>query len=236
MPDTEIPPGQTLLFDADDTLWENYIYFDQAIAGFIEFLDHKSHSPRQVREALDDCERQTIARMGYGLRSFETALMHCFRHLTAAPPNAQEELQIATFAHGVARQPVQLLPGVEPTLRELAQRHTLVLVTKGHPLEQTEKLRRSGLRPLFAHVEVLAEKEPAAYRALAERHGWNANLTWMIGNSPKSDIQAALQAGLHAVHIPHAKTWSLENCELSTPPPPQKFLPLRQFAELAQIF
>src|ERR1019366_10254832 len=76
------PPGQTLLFDADDTLWENNIYFERAISAFISYLDHRIHTPDEVREHLNTCERATIANHGYGLRSFRKSLIACFEQLT----------------------------------------------------------------------------------------------------------------------------------------------------------
>jgi putative hydrolase of the HAD superfamily len=227
---------QTLLFDADDTLWENYIYFEQAIADFIAFLDHQQHSAEQVREVLNDCEAQNIRLMGYGLLSFERSLVQCFQQLMATPPTGEQRARIAAFAHRIATQPVVLLPGVQATLEQLDARHTLVLVTKGHPLEQTDKLRRSGLQTLFSHIEVLPEKSPEAYVDLRSRHCWQAETCWMIGNSPKSDIHSPLAAGLHAVHVPHEQTWILEHCEVMQPRPPQQLLRLQRFTELTDIF
>jgi len=51
---------QTLLIDADDTLWENNVYFDQAIADFIERLNHQHLSPDEVRKFLYEVERETV--------------------------------------------------------------------------------------------------------------------------------------------------------------------------------
>jgi putative hydrolase of the HAD superfamily len=107
-----------------------------------------------------------------------------------------------------------LLPDVEPTIAELAARHHLALFTKGHPREQMRKLERSGLRRHFSHVEVPAEKDEAAYRRLVEAAGLDRARTFMIGNSPRSDINPALRAGLRAVFIPHPHTWEREHEEV----------------------
>ena len=58
----------------------------------------------------------------------------------------------------------------------------------------------------------------------------------MIGNSPKSDINPALAAGLHAVFIPHDSTWVLEHEVVNQPPPGQQLLELPSFAELTRYF
>ncbi len=72
------PAGQTLLIDADDTLWENNIYFERAIAAFISFLNHHEYSPAEVRQTLNAVERETILAHGYGLSSFTRSLVDCF--------------------------------------------------------------------------------------------------------------------------------------------------------------
>ena len=121
-------------------------------------------------------------------------------------------------------------------LPELASRHRLLLVTKGDPAEQNKKLVRSGLAPHFSAIEVLPEKYETAYRFLADHHGCDAATTWMIGNSPKSDINPALAAGLHAIFIPHDFTWVLEHETVNQPPPNQTLLELPNFHELLHYF
>jgi len=230
------PPGQTLLFDADDTLWENNIYFERAISSFISYLDHRVHSPEEVRERLNHVERATIKAQGYGLKSFRKSLIACFEQLTDHPVTPVKHARIVSFAQSIADQEIELIAGVPATIAELAARHRCILVTKGDDAEQRDKLRRSGLAPHFAAAEVLPEKTDAAYRALAEHHQCDRDRTWMIGNSPKSDINPALAAGLHAVFIPHDSTWVLEHEVVNMPPPDRHFLELASFAELTRYF
>jgi putative hydrolase of the HAD superfamily len=230
------PPGQTLLFDADDTLWENNIYFERAITAFISYLDHRVHTPEEVRERLNHIERATIKAHGYGLKSFRKSLIACFEQLTDRPVTVDKRTRIASFAESIAEQEIELLHGVAPTLATLAQRHRCILVTKGDELEQRDKLRRSGLAPHFAEVEVLPEKTGPAYRLLAKHHKFEAPVTWMIGNSPKSDINPALAAGFHAVFIPHDFTWVLEHESVHQPPAGQHLLELSAFPDLLRHF
>ena len=228
--------GQTLLFDADDTLWENNIYFERAIAAFISYLDHRVHSPGEVRERLNECERATIATHGYGLRSFRKSLVDCFEQLTDQPVTQENHARIVSFAESIAEQEIELLAGVAPTITKLAQRHRCILVTKGDPAEQRAKLAHSGLATHFSAVEVLPEKHEEAYRALASHHACDQRRTWMIGNSPKSDINPALAAGLNAVFIPHDFTWILEHEVVNDAPPGQRLLRCKEFADLSELF
>jgi putative hydrolase of the HAD superfamily len=150
--------------------------------------------------------------------------------------SAHHEAQIRSFAQSIAEQDIELLPGVAELLPELASRHCLILMTKGSQAEQADKLSRSGLAQHFTAVEIVPEKNPAAYREVMYRNECAPNSTWMIGNSPKSDINPALAAGLNAVFIFHKDTWVLEHAELAAPPPGQKLIEIDGFTKLAGIF
>ena len=227
---------QNLLIDADDTLWENNIYFERAIADFISFLNHHERSPREVREILNDVERQCILTHGYGLHSFAHALVKTFERLSVEPLTPALHETIQGFAHAVAEQPLQLLPEVRETLECLSERHVLLLVTKGDVREQNRKVERSGLKQYFSQVEILAEKDTAAYRSIIERHRLSLDLTWMVGNSPKSDINPALRAGMNAVFVPHGDTWILEHEDLACAEPPCQLLIVEAFRDLQKHF
>ncbi len=227
---------QTLLIDADDTLWENNIYFERAITSFISYLDHRVHTDEEVRDHLNRVEHATIKTRGYGLHSFRHSLIMCFEQLTDRPLTPEKRDRIVSFAQSIADQEIELLPGVATTLAELASRHRVILVTKGDPDEQQNKLRRSGLARHFSAIEILPEKHADAYHSLVAHHACEASCTWMIGNSPRSDINPALAAGLHAVFIPHDFTWVLEHEVVNQPPPGQTLLELPGFADLAHHF
>jgi putative hydrolase of the HAD superfamily len=227
---------QTLLIDADDTLWENNIYFERAIARFISFLNHHEFSPEQVRGVLNDVERECIVTHGYGLHSFTHALVRTFEQLSLEPITPQLHAEINSFAHTIAEHPVEILPEVPETLQHLSERHHVILVTKGAIAEQTGKVERSGLKEYFAAVEILAEKDAAAYEAIVEKYELAHDSTWMIGNSPKSDINPALAAGLHAVFVPHGDTWVLEHDVVKEAVPPQRLLTVDRFADLRKHF
>jgi putative hydrolase of the HAD superfamily len=232
----QFPPGQTLLIDADDTLWENNIYFERAIAAFIGYLNHHEYSPAEVRQALNAVERETILAHGYGLTSFTRSLVACFERLSPAPVTEEKVQRILGFARSIQDQEIELLPGVAETLAELSGRHRLILMTKGNEAEQADKLTRSGLAELFSSVEIVAEKDPATYRAVIARRELAPHTSWMIGNSPKSDINPALAAGLHAVFLFHKDTWVLEHATLDPAPQGQHLIELDSFAKLCDIF
>ena len=232
------PSPQTLLIDADDTLWENNVYFERSIADFISFLNHREFTREQVRERLNQVERESIKTHGYGLSSFANALCKTFECLSLEPLNEELRQRIHQFAFRIAEKPVEIIVDVPETLRHLTERnHHLIVMTKGAPAEQISKVERSGLKDYFAAIEVVAEKNASSYCDVAEKYGLDTDVTWMIGNSPRSDINPALEAGLNAVFVPHDMTWVLEHDEVGTPSRPgQKLLKVDRFADLQQHF
>ncbi len=225
---------QFLIIDADDTLWENNIYFERAFEEFVDFLAHSTLSPAQVRDVLDEIEMVNAKIHGYGSLNFGRNLAETYRHLVEREVREQDVRTVMSFAARILECPMEVIDGVAATLEYLSARHDLTLFTKGHPDEQTLKIERSGLRPWFAHTAIVKEKDAAAYRALVAGRGMDPARTWMIGNSPKSDINPALEAGLNAVFIPHAHTWVLEKQEIV--PGPGRLETLASFADLRRIF
>ncbi len=231
-----IAPGQNLLIDADDTLWENNIYFERAIANFISFLNHHEYTPEQVREVLYEVERENIRTHGYGMDSFAMALVKCFEQLSVEPLTQALHETIRGFAYAIAEHPMEILPEVAETLNDLRRRHHLLLVTKGNFAEQTGKVERSGLRDHFTAIEVVAEKDAPTYHGVVEKYGLVREQTWMIGNSPKSDINPALAAGLNAVFVPHNNTWMLERDEIRAESGSGQLLQVESFGHLRRLF
>jgi putative hydrolase of the HAD superfamily len=205
-----------LIFDADDTLWENNVLFERAIESFIDYLAHPTLDRRQVRAVLDEIERRNCRDHGYGVATFRRSLGDCLLRLRAAPPDGDDEALLDGLCRPMREGEVEVLPGVAETLAELRGRHRLALLTKGHHDDQHRKLAASGLAGLFEEVTVVHEKDPEVYRSLLASGGLDPASTWMIGNSPMSDIWPALEVGLGAVLIPHPHTWVLEKRELPT--------------------
>ena len=205
---------QFLLIDGDDTLWENNVYFEQAIEAFIDFLAHSSMDRDQVRAALDEIERMNVAVHGYGSASFTKNLRQTYEHLAERDLQPHDIEHVVQLGERIATQPMQLLPDVAETVRYLAGRHDLMLLTKGHPEEQRLKIERSGLEPFFRTTAVVHEKAEETYRTIVQERQLDPARTWMIGNSPRSDVNPALAAGLNAVFIPHEHTWRLEKEEV----------------------
>ena len=220
-----------LLIDADDTLWENNIYFERATHGFIEFLNHSSLTPAEVRAVIDEFERL----MGYGSANFTNSLVETYRRLAEKDLRDEDILRVRMFGEQIRSHPLQFLDNVEETLAYLFARHDLILLTKGDREEQLLKVERSGVERFFREVVVVHEKDVATYQQILSQLQLDPQATWMIGNSPRSDINPALAAGLKAVYIPHPHTWHLEHEEIS-PTADWRLLTLSRFADLRTYF
>jgi putative hydrolase of the HAD superfamily len=225
---------QHLIFDADDTLWENNVYFETAFDQFCAYLAHSSMTPQQIRAVLDEIEMTNTKINGYGCRSFARNLAACFQHVAERDISQRDLDIIMDLAHAILERPLELLEGVEETIAELSQRHELTIFTKGDPEEQQFKIERSGLARYFQHAAIVKEKNEPAYRELAQERGFHPARTWMIGNSPKSDINPALAVGLSAVYVPHPRTWGLEKEEVPENHP--RLLLLERIRELTNHF
>lgn len=227
--------GQHLIIDADDTLWENNIYFERAFDEFVSFLDHSALTPVQVRDILDEIEAENAKIHGYGSKNFGRNLKQVYQHLAERQIREEDLNTVMSFAERILEQPMEVIDGVQETLEYLSDRHELTLFTKGNIEEQRLKVDRSELARFFAHIEIVKEKDASAYRRLAGEKSFAHHKAWMIGNSPKSDINPALEAGLNAVFIPHAHTWVLEKQDLR-PAGPGELLQIENFAALREHF
>lgn len=205
--------SQTLIFDADDTLWECNKYFEESIHAFIEFLHHEHMNHDEVRQIVDSFERKN----GYGAQAFAQSLVETYRELATEIDPGDEEM-VRSFGLRILDQQMEAIDDVEQTLRALLPHHRLLMCTKGDEEEQRLKISRSELADYFELHIVVDEKTTRTYADIVESLQLDSKSTWMIGNSPRSDIYPALEAGINAILIPNPHTWHMEIMELTAAP------------------
>ncbi|WP_406279273.1 HAD family hydrolase [Embleya sp. NBC_00896] len=228
------PARQVLIFDADDTLWENNVLFERVIDDYLDWIDHPTLDRTEIRAILDDIEAANAVTHGYGSKMFLHSLGQTLERLRARPVTEAESRHIEQLAVALLENRVELVPGVAETLTALGARHDLMLLTKGDTEEQQRKIDASALAHHFGSVHIVPEKGVDAYLDLTRAYDLVPESTWMIGNSPKSDILPARGAGLGAVFIPNAHTWVLEQTDLD--PQDNRVLHLKAFPELLNHF
>ena len=202
----------TVGLDADDTLWHNETIFRLTHDRFVALL--ADHADRATLEAgLAETEKRTLRLYGYGVKGFTLSMIETAMELTGGEAPASVVREILAAGREMLAHPVETLPGVDEALAALSERYRLVLITKGDLLDQERKLAASGLGDLFAAIEIVSEKDRGTYERIFARHGTGADEAVMAGNSMKSDVLPALEAGAFAVHIPYAITWAHELAE-----------------------
>src|ERR1700741_2214307 len=191
----------TLLIDADDTLWENNVFFEKLIEDFITLVEPCGYSRAYIRHILNETERKNIRQYGYGVRSFGKSLEETYLKLADQAATRETLAEIHNRVVELERTPPKILDGVPETLAYLTERHRLILFTKGETAELPAKVKRYGLQGFFEFIEIVPEKDPETYGRLVHKHKIVKTHGWMIGNSPRSDINPAMKIGLNAVYI-----------------------------------
>jgi putative hydrolase of the HAD superfamily len=226
----------TLIVDADDTLWENNIYYEQCIAAFTELMVDQGHGQEETARTMEAVERERIPQVGYAPEEFARSLVIAYQRLCESHGQPiKDEVSDAVWEIGraIIGYPIVLLEGVAETLARLSDRCRLLLLTKGDQEVQESKLARSGLGHLFDGVHIVPEKDAEVIRGLLAHYGLRPEQTWVVGNSPRSDINPALEAGVGAIYVPHPNTWKLELEEIAGT---ERVIVLKGFGELATLF
>lgn len=202
----------TIGFDADDTLWQNEQFFRMTEDRFVALLGAHGEAA-EISGRLLEAEKRNLGFYGFGIKGFVLSMIETAIEVTKGQVSAAVIGEILAAGREMAAHPVETLPHVRETLAALAGDYRLVLITKGDLFDQERKLAQSGLGDFFHAVEIVSDKKPATYDRVFARHGDGAGRAMMVGNSLKSDILPALEAGSWAVHVPHELTWALERAE-----------------------
>lgn len=202
----------TIAFDADDTLWQNQKFYDAAESActdlLLDFGDKKQISGRMI-----ETERRNVQVYGVGVKSFMLSMIETAVEVSNhnVPPKIIAE--IIRIGRELTSYPIEVLPYVHETLELLAASYKLILITKGDLFDQERKLNQSRLADYFSKIEIVSVKVPFTYQRIFETHADGPARAMMIGNSLKSDVIPALEAGSFGVHIPHDLMWALEHAE-----------------------
>jgi putative hydrolase of the HAD superfamily len=230
-------PIKYLIFDADDTLWVNNVFYERATHNFFQLLVKAGASPEKMETDFQIIESQTVKEHGYGSDSFLVIMDRLYRRYTGilTRPQQHKEYQtiITDFKKRSQRRPA-IFPGVISVLKQLQKKYELYILTKGNIAEQNRKLQHSRLLPLFHGTFVELEKNQHTYERILQQKGWAAEEVCMIGNSPKSDINPALRCGMHAVMIPYTYTWKFDTEPLMEDHP--KLVIVQKFTDLLWVF
>ena len=225
-----------IILDADDTLWENNIFYVEAERNIVNLIEEAGFSRKEISRRFDEAERHVVEKYGYGSKNFILILEELYRYYLRDKYSKEREERfqeiVKRFQEHPNRTPL-LFPEVKETLKELGKRYHLYILTKGNYEEQLNKITLSGLLDLVDDYFIAEEKNDAYYRKILEQREWKAKRCCMVGNSPKSDINPALRLGMYAVYIPYEHTWKMDNETLQNPD--DHLITLQKFNELIDI-
>ena len=207
-----MPALTTIAFDADDTLWHNETLFHLTQTRFAALLADTA-DPDHLAERLIAAERRNLLHYGYGVKGFMLSMIETAIEVTEGRVAAPVISEILEAGRDMLAHPVELLPHARHAVETLSRTHRVLLITKGDLLHQERKVAQSGLGDLFHAVEIVSEKTADTYHTIFARHADGAELAMMVGNSMKSDVLPALEAGSIGVHVPHGLTWALEHAD-----------------------
>ena len=207
----------TIGFDADDTLWHNETFFHLTQAQFAALMADYA-TPDHLSERLLAAERRNLGQYGFGVKGFVLSMIETAIEVTDGRVPARVIGDLIAAGREMLRHPTDLLPHAADCVARLSGGFRLVMITKGDLLHQERKLAASGLGDFFRGIEIVSDKTVQTYATLFARHGSGAAAALMVGNSLKSDVIPALQAGSWAVHVPHGQTWALEHADRPTHP------------------
>ncbi|RWL99178.1 MAG: HAD family hydrolase [Mesorhizobium sp.] len=219
----------TIGFDADDTLWQNEQFFRMTEKRFAEMLaEHGDHE--HIAARLLEAERRNLALYGFGIKGFTLSMIETAVEITGGEVPGSMIGEILAAGREMLSHPIEPLPHARETVEALAGSYHLVLITKGDLFDQERKLAQSGMGDLFDAVEIVSDKTAATYARIFSRHGRGPQSSMMVGNSLKSDVVPAIEAGGWGIHVPHELTWAIEHAEAPVEAP--RF---RQIAHLGEL-
>lgn len=219
----------TIGFDADDTLWHNERFFQitqERFAGLLADYADPDHLAARLLEA----ERRNLGHYGFGIKGFMLSMIETALEVTSDRVPGSVIHEIISAGQDMLRHPIELLPHVQETVVALSDAYRLVLITKGDLLDQERKLAQSGLGELFDAVEIVSDKTPETYRAAFTTHGEGPDRAMMVGNSMRSDVLPAIEAGGWGVFVPHGLEWELEKAD-----PPQGRARYAELTDLGEL-
>lgn len=227
-----MPQFDLIAFDADDTLWQNEHFFRLTEATFADLLKDYAEADHLL-ERLLAAQKRNLGHYGFGIKGFILSMIETAVDVTEGKAPSSVVNDILAAGREMLRHPVELLPGAEETVRTLAETHEVILITKGDLFDQERKIAQSGIDDAFKAIEIVSTKNVETYKRFFETHGSGPRSAMMVGNSMRSDVVPAIEAGGWGVFVPHELTWDVEHAEAPEGHP--RFAEIKTLEELPAL-
>lgn len=223
---------KVIAFDADDTLFVNEPYFQETEQKFCALMSDYL-SEQGLSQELFKTEVDNLHLYGYGIKGYTLSMIEAAMKISNNTLSVEAIEKIIVFGKELLQRPIELLDGVEETLKSLHGNYKLVVATKGDLKDQRRKLHDSGLGAYFHHIEVMSDKQEKDYSDLLNRLEIKPKEFFMIGNSLKSDVLPVLGIGGYAAHVPYHTTWEHEKINHKVEHP--NFRTLEKISDVLEI-
>jgi putative hydrolase of the HAD superfamily len=223
---------KVIAFDADDTLFVNEPYFEETEQKFCALMSDYL-SEQGLSQELFKTEVDNLHLYGYGIKGYTLSMIEAAMKISNNTLSVEAIEKIIVYGKELLQRPIELLDGVEETLKSLHGNYKLVVATKGDLKDQRRKLHDSGLGAYFHHIEVMSDKQEKDYSDLLNRLEIKPKEFFMIGNSLKSDVLPVLGIGGYAVHVPYHTTWEHEKINHKVEHP--NFRTLEKISDVLEI-
>ena len=225
----------TVIFDADDTLWETQPLYASSKDMFFEQMLLSGFPLEDTRTRFENIDHANVLRLGFSKKRFPQSMCDTYRALCAdfgRPVDKRMARLVQRIGLAVFEKSPIIIDGVREVLSELKRSDVrLLLATKGDREVQDQRLRTSGLQTYFSRIQILEEKGISEFKQLISEEHIDPAHGWSVGNSVRSDINPALAAGLSAIWIPR-ETWVYEK---ATPTPSNQLHVARSIREVPTI-
>lgn len=221
---------KVIAFDANDTLWDNQVFYDEVESEFCRLLSEYG-TAEEVSSRLFDIEMENMDIYKYGAKPFTLSMVEAAVTISRNRVPAEVIGRIVEMGKELLEMPIRLLGGVTEALETLKDDYKLVVATKGDLLDQERKLQRSGIAHYFDYTEIMTDKAPEDYQRLISSLDVSPQSFLMVGNSLKSDVLPVLSLGGQAIHVPAEAMWKHEEIH----PAGKEYLMIRSLAELPEV-
>jgi putative hydrolase of the HAD superfamily len=216
---------QTLIFDLDDTLAHCNKYFRDTINKFVDQIQEwfETLTKEEIKQKQLEIDLKSIEQHGLHSSRFPESLVSTYIDFSERYNKEIEQKKVEKvrrIGQSVFEIEVQPFPYIYEVLNELQEDgHNLYLYTGGDEANQSRKIVQLELETYFeGNVFIYEHKNTDALKQVLQKINADPKVTWMIGNSLKTDIKPAVELGIHAVHIPSELEWSYNVIKIDIDP------------------
>jgi putative hydrolase of the HAD superfamily len=212
-----------IIFDLDDTLINTSHLFYEVREKFINLVSDSTSSDK-VREAFEGIDDRNIKLFGYNPWRYTISMIQSLQYMAVRSDeldiSSSRYKEVISIGSRIKKDIPPLINGAKKVLNDLQEENHLILVTRGEKELQKRKIEYHGLSKYFSRIEIVPSKSVDLFSKISSRSSLKNENVWSVGDSPKWDIEPALDAGLNAILVEYTHPkyeWAHDNrCALGS--------------------